>query len=92
MNQTVDVPGAYLQTNEKGGGHFMLETSQRLNNKAILRIVRHPESKTDIATMDLVKGILYDQIYSVFQISASWSIFTKGGSFADAENLSLIHI
>lgn len=65
----------------------MLETFQRLNNKAILRIVRHPESKTDIATMDLVKGILYDQIYSVFQISASWSIFTKGGSFADAENI-----
>lgn len=65
----------------------MLETSQRLNNKVILRIVRHPELKTDISAMDLVKGILYDQICSVFQITASWSIFTKGGSFADAENI-----
>lgn len=57
----------------------MLEISQNLFHKLSLCIVRHPNSDTEIAIADLVKGVLCDQLSAALSVSLPWHLFVKGG-------------
>lgn len=60
----------------------MLEISQNLFHKLSLHIVRHPDSDTEIAIADLVKGVLCDQLSAALSASLPWHIFAKGGTIS----------
>ena len=64
----------------------MLEISRNLVHKLIIRIDRRPASDTDISLMDLVKGVLCDQLHSHFRISASWPVFQRGGAVSSEDH------
>lgn len=60
----------------------MLEISQRLIHKLALHIVRHPNSDSEMSVMDLIKGILCDQLSAAHSIPLPWHVFSKGGAVA----------
>lgn len=64
----------------------MLEISQNLIHKLTARIIRRPDSETEMTVMELIKGILCDQMSSMFGVSSPWSVFSKGGSISDKDN------
>lgn len=65
----------------------MLEISQNLIHKLTAHIVRRPDSETDMTVIELIKGILCDQMSSMFGVSSPWPVFSKGGSISDKDNL-----
>ena len=67
----------------------MLEISQNLIHKLTARIIRRPDSETEMTVMELIKGILCDQMSSMFGVSSPWSVFSKGGSTYDDDGNKL---
>lgn len=65
----------------------MLDISHELVNKLTLRIVRHPDSDSDISVAELVKGILYDRLAELYHLSANWHAFAGGGKFAASDEI-----
>lgn len=65
----------------------MLDISHKLVHKLTLRIVRHPNSDSDINVTELVKGILYDRLAELYHFSASWPTFAKGGKMASDDDI-----
>ena len=67
----------------------MLEISRNLIHKLITRITRHPDAETAISLDDLIKGVICDQLNSLFQISSPWPVFQKGGSISSDDGNAL---
>ena len=64
----------------------MLEAPHNIVHKRIIHIQRRSESDTSIPVSELVKGVICDQITSFFNISLSWSVFTRGGNVTCENN------
>lgn len=56
----------------------MLDISHELVNKLTLNIIRHPDSDSKIGVAELVKGIIYDRLTELYNLSADWRAFAGG--------------
>lgn len=65
----------------------MLDISHELVNKLTLNIIRHPDSDSKIGVAELVKGIIYDRLTELYNLSADWRAFAGGGKFSTSDEI-----